>query len=173
VTSFGGICIAAYIPSAIFELKQDVSVPYKEVKMAKTQTQREGQTPIFKDVPAFPSFAAKDLRAEKAFLTDTLGLDVDDQNGMLLLNLAGSNKILIYPKPDHTPASFTVLNFPVDDINEAVKELTSRGIKFERYNLPGLTPDENLIYRGEGPPIAWFKDPSGNILSVLEGTGPQ
>lgn len=141
--------------------------------MAKTQTQREGQTPIFKDVPAFPSFAAKDLNAEKAFFTNTLGLDVDDQQGMLFLNIAGSQKILIYPKPDHTPASFTVLNFPVDDIDAAVDELTTRGIKFERYNMPGLTPNEKLIYRGEGPPIAWFTDPSGNIFSVLEGTGPQ
>ena len=141
--------------------------------MAKTQTQREGQTPIFKDVPAFPSFAAKDLQAEKAFFTDTLGLEVDDQQGMLFLNIASSNKILVYQKPDHTPASFTVLNFPVDDINAAVDELTSRGIKFERYNVAGLTPNEKLIYRGEGPPIAWFKDPSGNIFSVLEGTGPQ
>jgi catechol 2,3-dioxygenase-like lactoylglutathione lyase family enzyme len=141
--------------------------------MAKTQTQREGQTPVFKDVPAFPSFAAKDLNAEKVFFTDTLGLDVDDQRGMLFLNLAGSNKILIYPKPDHTPASFTVLNFPVDDIDAAVDELTSRGVRFERYNVPGSTPDNKLIYRGEGPPIAWFKDPSGNIFSVLEGKGPQ
>ena len=136
--------------------------------MAKTQTQREGQTPIFKDVPAFPSFAAKDLKAEKAFFTDTLGLDVDDQQSMLFLNLAGSTKVLIYPKPDHTPASFTVLNFPVDDIEAAVDELTSRGIRFERYNVTGLTPDNKLIYRGEGPPIAWFKDPAGNILSVIE-----
>jgi Glyoxalase/Bleomycin resistance protein/Dioxygenase superfamily. len=141
--------------------------------MAKTQTQREGQTPIFKDVPAFPSFAAKDLNAEKAFFTDTLGLDVDDQQGMLFLKIADGNKILIYPKPDHAPAPFTVLNFPVDDINAAVDELTSRGIKFERYNMPGLTSNEKLIYRGEGPPIAWFKDPSGNIFSVLEGAGPQ
>lgn len=141
--------------------------------MAKTQIQREGQTPTFKDVPAFPSFAAKDLKAEKAFFADTLGLDVDDQQGMLFINLSGSNKILIYPKPDHTPASFTVLNFPVDDIDKAVDELTGRGIKFERYDVPGLTPNEKLIYRGEGPPIAWFKDPSGNIFSVLEGKGPQ
>jgi catechol 2,3-dioxygenase-like lactoylglutathione lyase family enzyme len=140
--------------------------------MAKTQTQREGQTPIFKDAAAFPSFAAKDLNAEKTFLSDTLGLDIDDRQGMLFLNLAGSNKILIYPKPDHSPASFTVLNFPVDDIDTAVDELTARGIKFERYDVQGLIPDVKLIYRGEGPPIAWFKDPSGNIFSVLEGTGP-
>lgn len=139
--------------------------------MAKTQTQREGLTPLFKDVPAFPSFAAKDLRAEKTFFADTLGLNVDDRQGMLYLNLGGSNKILIYPKSDHTPASFTILNFPVDDINAAVDQLTNRGIKFERYDIPGLKPDERLIYRGEGPPIAWFKDPSGNIFSVLEDKG--
>ena len=141
--------------------------------MAKTQTQREGQTPIFKDVPAFPSFSAKDLKAEKAFFADTLGLDVDDQNGMLFLNFSHSNRVLIYPKDDHTPASFTILNFPVDDIDAAVDELTDRGVKFERYNMPGLKPDEKLIYRGEGPPIAWFKDPAGNIFSVMESKVPQ
>src|SRR4051794_16141668 len=140
--------------------------------MAKTQTQREGQTPIFKDVPAFPSFAAKDLKAEKAFFADTLGIDVDDQNGMLFLNITDSNKILIYPKDDHTPASFTILNFPVDNIEAAVDALDARGVKLERYNVPGLTPDEKLIYRGEGPPIAWFKDPAGNIFSVMESKGP-
>jgi catechol 2,3-dioxygenase-like lactoylglutathione lyase family enzyme len=140
--------------------------------MAKTQTQREGQTPIFKDVPAFPSFAAKDLKAEKAFFADTLGIDVDDQNGMLFLNFGGSNKILIYPKDDHTPASFTILNFPVDNIEAAVDALDARGVKLERYDVPGLTPNEKLIYRGEGPPIAWFKDPAGNIFSVIESKGP-
>src|SRR5580765_7856668 len=142
--------------------------------MAKTQTQREGHTPLFKDVPAFPSFAARDLKAEKMFFADTLGIDVDDQNGMLFLNIADSNKILIYPKPDHTPANFTVLNFPVDDIEETVDKLTARGVKLERYdNIPGLKPDQKMIYRGEGPPIAWFKDPAGNIFSVVEDTGPQ
>jgi predicted enzyme related to lactoylglutathione lyase len=142
--------------------------------MAKTQTQREGQTPLFKDVPAFPSFAAKDLAAEKTFFSDTLGIDVDDQQGMLFLNIADSNKILIYPKADHTPASFTILNFPVDDIEQTVSDLKTRGVKFERYdNIPGLKPDENLIYRGDGPPIAWFTDPAGNIFSVIEGAGPQ
>jgi len=141
--------------------------------MAKTQTQREGQTPIFKDVPAFPSFAAKDLKAEKTFFADTLGIDVDDQNGMLFLNFSGSTKILIYPKPDHTPASFTILNFPVDNINAAVDALDARGVKLERFDVPGLKPDEKLIYRGEGPPIAWFKDPAGNIFSVMESKVPQ
>ena len=90
---------------------------------------------------------------------------------MLFLNFTGGNRVLIYPKENHTPASFTVLNFPVDDIDTTVDELTARGIKFERYNVSGLEPNEKLIYRGEGPPIAWFKDPAGNILSVIEDTG--
>jgi len=140
--------------------------------MAKTQTQREGQTPQFKDVPAFCGFSAKDLRAEKAFFADTLGLNVDEQNGMLFLKIKGNNPILIYPKENHTPASFTILNFPVDNIETAVDELITRGVKLERYDVSGLKPDERLIYRGEGPPIAWFKDPAGNIFSVLEDSGP-
>ena len=140
--------------------------------MAKTQTQKEGQTPIFKGVPAFPSFAVKDLNTEKEFFANTLGLEVDDQNGMLFLNF-GSNKTLIYPKADHTPATFTILNFPVDNIEAAVDALNARGVTLESFNVPGMTPDENLIYRGEGPPIAWFKDPSGNIFSVIEGQGPR
>ena len=142
--------------------------------MAKTQTQREGQTPIFKGVPAFPSFAAKDLKTEKAFFADTLGVDVEDQNGMLFVDFGNGNKTLIYPKADHTPASYTILNFPVDNIEAAVDALTARGIKLERYdNVPGLKPNEKMIYRGEGPPIAWFKDPAGNIFSVIEGPGPR
>jgi catechol 2,3-dioxygenase-like lactoylglutathione lyase family enzyme len=141
--------------------------------MATTQQQREGQTPIFKDVPAFPSFAVKDLNAEKAFFADALGLDVDDQNGMLFLSFAGGNKTLVYPKADHMPASYTILNFPVDNIEAAVDALNARGVKLERFDVPGLTPNEKLIYRGEGPPIAWFKDPAGNIFSVIEGKGPR
>jgi catechol 2,3-dioxygenase-like lactoylglutathione lyase family enzyme len=138
--------------------------------MAKTQTQREGQTPIFKEAPAFSGFSARDLNAEKEFYGNTLGIDVDDENGMLFLNFNGGNRVLIYPKENHSPASFTVLNFPVDDIEAAVDELTTRGIKLERYDVPGLEANEKLIYRGEGPPIAWFKDPSGNILAVIEDT---
>ena len=141
--------------------------------MAKTQTQREGQTPLFKDVPAFQSFTAKDLKAEKAFFTDTLGIDVKDHDGMLFLNFKGNNPVLIYPKDDHTPASFTILNFPVDNIESAVDELKARGVKLEKYDIEGLTPNEKLIYRGEGPPIAWFKDPAGNIFSVMEDRGPR
>src|SRR5437773_1360627 len=136
--------------------------------MAKTQTQREGQTPLFKESKAFSGFSVNNVEQAKKFYGDTLGLDVDDQNGMLFLNIKGGNRILIYPKDDHKPASFTILNFPVDDINAAVDGLTTQGIKLERYDVPGLEPNEKLIYSGEGPTIAWFKDPAGNILSVLE-----
>ena len=114
---------------------------------------------------AFSGFSADDIAKEKAFYADTLGLEVTEENGMLGLQIAGGNPVLVYPKPNHVPAEFTVLNFPVSDIEAAVKELSSRGIKFERYFE---NHDELGIARGDGPPIAWFKDPAGNILSVLE-----
>ena len=91
----------------------------------------------------------------------------------VLLNFGDGNKTLIYPKADHAPASFTILNFPVENIEAAVDALNARGVKLERFNVPGLTPDEKLIYRGQGPPIAWFRDPAGNIFSVIEGKLPQ
>ena len=85
---------------------------------------------------------------------------------MLTLHIAGERDVLVYPKPDHTPASYTILNFPVDDIDKAVDELAERGVRFERYD--DSAQDEKGIYHGGGPLIAWFKDPAGNILSVLE-----
>jgi catechol 2,3-dioxygenase-like lactoylglutathione lyase family enzyme len=115
---------------------------------------------------AFSGFAAPDLEAERAFYADTLGLDVSEENGMLTLNLAGDRPTLIYPKADHEPAGFTVLNFPVEDIDAAVDALTARGVTFERYE--GAGQDERGINRRGGPPIAWFRDPAGNILSVLQ-----
>jgi catechol 2,3-dioxygenase-like lactoylglutathione lyase family enzyme len=115
---------------------------------------------------AFSGFAAPDIEAERAFYADTLGLDVSEENGMLTLNLAGDRPTLIYPKADHEPAGFTVLNFPVEDIDAAVDALTARGVTFERYE--GAGQDERGINRRGGPPIAWFRDPAGNILSVLQ-----
>jgi catechol 2,3-dioxygenase-like lactoylglutathione lyase family enzyme len=115
---------------------------------------------------AFSGFSSDDLAKAKSFYGDTLGLDVSEAHGILTLNLAGGANVIIYPKPNHEPASFTVLNFPVDDIEAAVDELTAAGVEFERY--PGLDQDERAINRDEGPPIAWFKDPGGNILSVLQ-----
>src|SRR5437867_9932301 len=137
--------------------------------MAKVQTQREKQTPLFKESAAFSGFSVNDIPKAKQFYGDTLGLDVRDREmGTLELNIAGGTKIFLYPKKNHTPATFTILNFPVDDIDEAVDELTARGISFERYDMPDIKQDEKGIARGNGPNIAWFKDPAGNILSVLE-----
>jgi catechol 2,3-dioxygenase-like lactoylglutathione lyase family enzyme len=119
---------------------------------------------------AFSGFAAPDISKVKEFYSETLGLTVTEEHGLLTLHLAGGNNVLIYPKPDHVPATFTVLNFPVDDVALAVDELGKRGVRFEKYNGPEVKTDEKGIMRGNGPTIAWFKDPAGNILSVLAGT---
>ena len=119
---------------------------------------------------AFSGFAAGDLEKVREFYTKTLGLKVTKEHGLLTLHLAGGNNVLIYPKSNHVPATFTVLNFPVDDVDLAVEELSKRGVRFEKYNGPEIKTDEKGIMRGNGPTIAWFKDPGGNILSVLEAT---
>jgi catechol 2,3-dioxygenase-like lactoylglutathione lyase family enzyme len=121
------------------------------------------------DSPAFSGFAVPDVEAARRFYADTLGLrvEVDEaMGGMLTLHLGGGADVLVYPKPDHTPATYTVLNFPVGDVDRAVDELTARGVTFERY--PGMHQDDKGVLRGEGPDIAWFTDPAGNILSVLQ-----
>jgi catechol 2,3-dioxygenase-like lactoylglutathione lyase family enzyme len=117
---------------------------------------------------AFSSFSANDLQGAKEFYGRTLGLEVSESHGVLRLHLAGGATVLIYPKPGHVPAAFTVLNFPVGSVESAVDGLTKRGVRFEIYNQPDLKTDEKGIFRGGGPVIAWFKDPAGNILSVLE-----
>lgn len=123
---------------------------------------------MFKDAKAFSGFSVNDLQKAKEFYGQTLGLDVSEANGLLQLHLAGGTTVLIYPKENHIPATFTILNFPVDNIEQAVDELTRRGVHFESYNEGDLVTDEKGISRGGGPNIAWFKDPAGNILSVLE-----
>jgi hypothetical protein len=123
---------------------------------------------MLKDSKAFSGFSAGDIPKEKEFYEGTLGLDVSEAHGILTLRLAGGNNVIIYPKPNHAPAAFTVLNFPVKNVDLAVDELKKRGVRFEQYNLPGLKTDEKGIMRGNGPTIAWFKDPAGNILSVIE-----
>jgi catechol 2,3-dioxygenase-like lactoylglutathione lyase family enzyme len=123
---------------------------------------------MFKDTKAFSGFSVDDLQKAREFYGQTLGLEVTEEHGLLLLNIAGGGNILIYPKPNHTPATYTILNFPVEDIERAVDELTRRGVHFERYDQKELKTDEKGIHRGGGPLIAWFKDPAGNILSVLE-----
>lgn len=124
---------------------------------------------MFRNARAFSGFAVDDIAAAKEFYGGTLGLDVSEADmGLLMLHLTGGTEVIIYPKPNHTPASFTILNFPVDDIGEAVDELTRRGVRFERYEQ--FEQDEKGIARGNGgPQIAWFTDPAGNVLSVLEG----
>jgi catechol 2,3-dioxygenase-like lactoylglutathione lyase family enzyme len=121
---------------------------------------------MFATTKAFSGFAVDDLDRAKEFYEGTLGLRVSQDDGLLTLHLAGDRDTLIYPKPDFTPATYTILNFPVADIDQAVDELGSRGVRFERYE--GFDQDEKGIARpAEGPAIAWFTDPAGNIMAVL------
>jgi catechol 2,3-dioxygenase-like lactoylglutathione lyase family enzyme len=121
---------------------------------------------MFKDTKAFSGFSAPDIGAARAFYADTLGIEVSEDNGMLILHLAGGRDTLVYPKPNHEPATYTILNFGVDDIEGAVDELLERGVDMEIYD--GFEQDERGIARDAGPPIAWFRDPAGNILAVIE-----
>jgi len=123
---------------------------------------------MFKDTKAFSGFSVDDIQRAEAFYGQTLGLDVTAQHGLLALHIAGGAKILVYGKPNHTPATFTILNFQVDDIESVVAELERRGVRFEHYDQKEIKTDEKGIFRGQGPLIAWFKDPAGNILSVLQ-----
>jgi catechol 2,3-dioxygenase-like lactoylglutathione lyase family enzyme len=115
---------------------------------------------------AFSGFSVDDVSAAREFYEKTLGMTVAEQNGMLQLTVAGGAQVLVYPKPNHEPASFTILNFPVPDVEAAVDELTSRGISFLRYE--GFDQDDKGIFRGGGPLIAWFTDPAANVLSVIQ-----
>ena len=125
---------------------------------------------MFSDTKAFSGFAVPDIAQAREFYEGTLGLNVSEDNDLLVLHLAGGRDTLVYPKPDHEPATYTILNFQVDDIDEAVDQLTQRGVRFERYD--GFGQDEKGISRDQGgPPIAWFTDPAGNILAVLEDAG--
>ena len=120
------------------------------------------------DTKAYSGFAVDDVQKAREFYGETLGLRttvLDEEAGLLVLNLAGDRDTLVYAKPDFTPATYTILNFQVGDVDKAVDELTGRGVQFERYD--GFPQDEKGIMRGQGPDIAWFKDPAGNILAVL------
>jgi catechol 2,3-dioxygenase-like lactoylglutathione lyase family enzyme len=124
---------------------------------------------MFADTKAYSGFAVDDLQQARAFYGDTLGLKntvFDEENGLMMLHLAGNRDTLVYQRPGFTPATYTILNFEVDDIDQAVDELSGRGVLFERYD--GMEQDEKGIARNGGPNIAWFKDPAGNILSVLQ-----
>jgi catechol 2,3-dioxygenase-like lactoylglutathione lyase family enzyme len=124
---------------------------------------------MFANTKAYSGFAVDDLQKAREFYGDTLGLKtsvVSEEIGLMTLHLAGDRDMLVYQKADHTPATYTILNFPVDDIDVAVDELAARGVRFERYDE--FEQDEKGISRGDGPQIAWFKDPAGNVLSVLQ-----
>jgi len=121
---------------------------------------------MFTDTKAFSGFAVDDVEKARAFYEGTLGLKTSEEYGILTLHIAGDRPTIVYPRPNHVPAEYTILNFPVDDVEAAVDELTARGVEFERYEE--FDQDERGIMRGEGPPIAWFKDPAGNVLSVLK-----
>ena len=123
---------------------------------------------MLQESKAFSGFAVPYMEKAKEFYGKTLGLKVSGDRGMLTLHIAGGNNVLIYPKPNHVPATFTILNFPVNDVDQAVDKLSKRGVQFEHYDKPDLKTDKKGIMRGNGPTIAWFKDPAGNILSVLE-----
>jgi predicted enzyme related to lactoylglutathione lyase len=118
------------------------------------------------DSKAFSGFAVDDLEQARRFYGETLGVKTSEEHGLMTLHLAGDRGTLVYEKQDHDPANYTILNFPVDDIDEAVDQLAGRGVRFERYD--GFEQDEKGIFRGGGPLIAWFKDPAGNVLSVLQ-----
>ncbi len=121
---------------------------------------------------AFSGIAVKDLEESRRFFGETLGLQVDDgEMGMLVLRTGSGRPVLLYPKPDHVPATFTVLNFPVDDVAATVAGLTERGVRFEHYEGTPVQTDDDGVFRGGGPLIAWFTDPSGNVMSVIQGPG--
>ena len=121
---------------------------------------------MFAETKAFSGFAVDDLNAAREFYGETLGLKTSEEHGLMTLHLAGDRDTLVYPKADHEPATYTILNFPVDDIDQVVAGLTERGVSFERYD--DFDQDDKGIARGEGPYIAWFRDPAGNLLSVLQ-----
>jgi catechol 2,3-dioxygenase-like lactoylglutathione lyase family enzyme len=122
---------------------------------------------VFKNTKAFSSFSVNDLEKAREFYGQTLGLEVSKSEEGLSLHLKGDNEIFIYPKPDHTPATFTILNFAVDDVDQTVDDLTQLGVHFQIYNEGELKTDDKGVFRGK-PKIAWFKDPAGNFLSILE-----
>jgi len=123
---------------------------------------------MFEHAKPFSGFSVDDIAKAKDFYGRALGLEVTETHGMLSLQLDPDTAVLVYPKDDHTPATFTILNFPVENIDEAVDALTGRGVRFVVYDEEGFKTDERGVFRDEGPNIAWFKDPAGNILSLLE-----
>lgn len=126
---------------------------------------------MFTQTQAFSGFSVDDIERAREFYGETLGLEIEElpPHGLLRLRIEGGNPTLVYPKEDHEPASFTILNFPVADVEGTVAALRERGVEFERYEGTPMETDEQGVFRGGGPLIAWFKDPAGNVLSVVEG----
>lgn len=120
---------------------------------------------MFANTKAFSGFAVDDVPKAREFYGKTLGLKTSEEHGLLTLHLAGDRPTIVYPKPDHVPANYTILNFPVEDVDKAVDELVARGVTIEKYD--GFDQDDKGIFRGGGPLIAWFQDPAGNVLSVI------
>ncbi len=135
---------------------------------ATAEQEVETKTEMFKNTRAFSSFSVNDLKKAAKFYHETLGLDVVEKKEGLELNISGCSPVFVYPKGNHVPATFTILNFPIGDIDETVAELTKRGARFEVYRDGEMKTDEKGIARGHGMKIAWFKDPAGNFLSVIE-----
>ena len=127
---------------------------------------------MLKDSHGFAGFSVDDIQKAKQFYGEVLGLTVNDgEMGILDIQIGGGSHVIAYPKPNHQPATFTILNFPVPDIEKAVDELTARGVSFEHYDMPDIKTDAKGMARDDyGPPIAWFTDPAGNIIAVLEDT---
>jgi catechol 2,3-dioxygenase-like lactoylglutathione lyase family enzyme len=131
------------------------------------QRRKREESEMFGDTKAFSGFAVDDVAKAQEFYSETLGIETAEEHGILTLKLdGGARPTIVYPKPGHNPAEYTILNFPVEDIEAAVDELSARGVQIERYE--GFEHDERGIMRSGGPLIAWFKDPAGNVLSVLQ-----
>jgi catechol 2,3-dioxygenase-like lactoylglutathione lyase family enzyme len=126
---------------------------------------------MLKNSRAFGSFSIDDLEKAREFYSGTLELEISEEYGMLFINVAGGNRVMLYPKPDHIPATFTVLNFPVEDTEKAVEALAKRGVRFEVYDREDLKTDARGIMRWDGVTMAWFRDPAGNVLSIIQEQG--
>jgi predicted enzyme related to lactoylglutathione lyase len=156
-------CLKAPAFSRVYNPDSQFFEPHLYIHIKQTQH-------MFTNTKAFSGFSVDDTTKAKQFYTDVLGLDVSENTkmgGILTLNISGT-KLIVYPKPDHQPATYTVLNFPVTDIKDIVTQLKAKGVKFESYDMPNFKTDDDDIFRGGGPRIAWFKDPAGNIFSVIE-----
>jgi predicted enzyme related to lactoylglutathione lyase len=174
----GDLLVLGWLPLRRLHNSGDVAVRLLAVRRTSDEFHRSiasaqpKEVPMFRDTPAFSGFSVDDIEAARRFYGDVLGLEVSELEdmGLLTLHIAGGRDIIAYAKPNHAPATFTILNFPVDDIDAAVDELAARGVHMEHYDLPDIKTDERGIFRGESGPraIAWFKDPAGHVLSVLQ-----